>query len=85
MWQNRPMQGVLTMTEGGAMEREEAEDARRRTVPTVAFADDTSAAPAASAPMTDEHRRTVRGIRAALAFGLIAATLEIGVLLYFFR
>lgn len=35
--------------------------------------------------MTDEERRTARDIRAAIAFGIVAATIEIGVLLYFFR
>lgn len=33
----------------------------------------------------DEERRTVRDIRVAIVFGVVAATIEIGVLLYFFR
>ena len=35
--------------------------------------------------MSDDHNRTRRDIRAAVIFGIIAATLEMGVLLYFFR
>lgn len=35
--------------------------------------------------MTDEQRRTARDIRFAIGFGIVAATIEIGVLLYFFR
>ena len=35
--------------------------------------------------MTDDPDRTRRDIRAALIFGIVAATLEMGVLLYFFR
>ena len=33
----------------------------------------------------DEHRRTARDIRTVLIFGVVAATLELGALLYFFR
>jgi hypothetical protein len=32
-----------------------------------------------------EGRRTRRDLRAALIFGIVAATLELGALLYFFR
>jgi hypothetical protein len=32
-----------------------------------------------------EDRRTRRDLRAALIFGIVAATLELGALLYFFR
>ena len=35
--------------------------------------------------MTEEHDRTRKDIRAAVIFGIVAATLEMGVLLYFFR
>lgn len=35
--------------------------------------------------MTDEERRTARDIKTAIVFGIVAATIEIGVLLYFFR
>ena len=33
----------------------------------------------------DEDRRTARDIRAAIIFGVVAASIEMGVLLYFFR
>jgi len=33
----------------------------------------------------DEQRRTARDLRVAIIFGIVAATLELGVLLYFFR
>lgn len=37
-------------------------------------------------PMSDdEQKRTARDIRAAVIFGVVAATLELGALLYFFR
>jgi hypothetical protein len=35
--------------------------------------------------VTEDPRRTRRDIRAALIFGIVAATLELGALLYFFR
>ena len=35
--------------------------------------------------MPDDHDRTRKDIRAALIVGIIAATIEMGVLLYFFR
>ncbi|MDB4886197.1 MAG: hypothetical protein JWN79_1635 [Gemmatimonadetes bacterium] len=35
--------------------------------------------------MKEDHERTRKDIRLAIAFGIIAATLEFGVLLYFFR
>ena len=34
--------------------------------------------------MMDEQRQTRRDIRAAIIFGIVAATLEFGALLYFF-
>jgi hypothetical protein len=37
------------------------------------------------APLKEDQRKTGRDLRAALIFGLIAATIELGVLLYFFR
>jgi hypothetical protein len=35
--------------------------------------------------MTDESKQTRRDIRRAIIFGVVAATLEMAVLLYFFR
>jgi hypothetical protein len=35
--------------------------------------------------MKEDHDQTRRDIRAAVIFGIIAATLELGALLYFFR
>jgi hypothetical protein len=35
--------------------------------------------------MTDESKQTRRDIRTALIFGVVAATLEMAALLYFFR
>ena len=35
--------------------------------------------------MTENHDHTRRDLRAALIFGLVAAALELGALLYFFR
>lgn len=35
--------------------------------------------------MNDEERQTRRDLRAAIIFGIVAATLELGALLYFFR
>jgi hypothetical protein len=35
--------------------------------------------------MTEDHEQTRKDIRAAVIFGIIAATIELGVLLYFFR
>jgi hypothetical protein len=36
-------------------------------------------------PMKEDHERTRRDIRAAVIFGVIAATIEMGVLLWFLR
>jgi hypothetical protein len=36
-------------------------------------------------PLKEDHQRTRRDIRAAIVFGVVAATLELGALLYFFR
>ena len=36
-------------------------------------------------PLKEDPRRTSRDIRVAIAFGIIAATVEMGVLFYFFR
>lgn len=36
-------------------------------------------------PPKEDHRRTARDIRAVIAFGVIAASIEMGLLLYFFR
>jgi hypothetical protein len=36
-------------------------------------------------PPREDPRRTARDIRMALAFGIIAASVEMGLLLYFFR
>ena len=33
----------------------------------------------------EDHRQTRRDIRAAIIFGIVAASLELGALLYFFR
>ncbi len=33
----------------------------------------------------DEQKQTARDIRAAIIFGIVAATLELGALIYFFR
>ena len=33
----------------------------------------------------DDHRQTRRDIRTAIIFGIVAASLELGALLYFFR
>ena len=41
--------------------------------------------PRGSEPMTEDDRRTRRDIRTAIIFGVVAATIELGVLLYFFR
>jgi len=35
--------------------------------------------------MKEDPERTRRDLRAALIFGIVAATLELGALLYFFR
>ena len=35
--------------------------------------------------MNEDDRRTARDIRAAIIFGIVAATIEVSVLLYFFR
>jgi hypothetical protein len=36
-------------------------------------------------PLEEDQQRTRRDIRAAVIFGVVAATIELGVLLYFFR
>lgn len=41
--------------------------------------------PAPVEPLKEDHQRTRRDIRAALVFGIVAATLEMAALLYFFR
>lgn len=38
-----------------------------------------------SFPVKEDTSRTRRDIRAAIIFGVIAATIELGVLIYFFR
>ena len=54
--------------------------ARRRPLKRLAFGMDRPNAP----PKEDQHR-TRRDLRAALIFGVVAATIELGLLLYFFR
>jgi hypothetical protein len=54
--------------------------ARRRILKSLAFGMDRPPAP----PKEDE-RQTRRDLRAALIFGVVAATIELGALLYFFR
>ena len=39
----------------------------------------------APSPLKDEERQTRRDLRAALVFGIVAATIELGVILYFMR
>ena len=39
----------------------------------------------ASGAMTEDPQRTARDLRAAIIFGIVAATIELGALLYFFR
>jgi hypothetical protein len=36
-------------------------------------------------PPREDQRRTARDLRAALVFGIVAATIELGVILYFLR
>jgi hypothetical protein len=36
-------------------------------------------------PLKEDERQTRRDLRAALVFGVVAATIELGALLYFFR
>lgn len=36
-------------------------------------------------PVTEDLRQTRRDVRAAVVFGIVAATVELGILLYFFR
>jgi hypothetical protein len=38
-----------------------------------------------NAPPKEDQHRTRRDLRAALIFGVVAATIELGLLLYFFR
>lgn len=35
--------------------------------------------------MKEDERQTARDLRAAIIFGVVAASIELGVLLYFFR
>ena len=35
--------------------------------------------------MTDEQKRTIRDLKGAIIFGLVAAALELAALVYFFR
>jgi hypothetical protein len=39
----------------------------------------------APGPLREDERQTRRDLRAALIFGVVAATIELGALLYFFR
>ena len=39
----------------------------------------------APGPLREDERQTRRDLRAALIFGVVAATLELAALLYFFR
>ena len=36
-------------------------------------------------PLKEDERQTRRDLRAALVFGIVAATIELGAILYFFR
>jgi hypothetical protein len=36
-------------------------------------------------PVREDERQTRRDLRAALVFGIVAATIELGAILYFFR
>jgi hypothetical protein len=36
-------------------------------------------------PPREDQQRTRRDLRAALVFGIVAATIELGAILYFFR
>jgi hypothetical protein len=38
-----------------------------------------------NAPPKEDQRRTARDLRAAVIFGVVAATIELALLLYFFR
>jgi len=35
--------------------------------------------------VSEDQKQTARDIRVAIVFGIVAATIELGVLLYFFR
>jgi hypothetical protein len=39
----------------------------------------------APVPLKEDERQTRRDLRAAIGFGIVAATIELGVILYFFR
>ena len=39
----------------------------------------------APSPLKEDGRQTRRDLRAALVFGIVAATIELGVILYFMR
>jgi hypothetical protein len=38
----------------------------------------------APGPLNEDERQTRRDLRVALVFGIVAATIELGVILYFF-
>jgi hypothetical protein len=54
--------------------------ARRRPLKWLAFGMDRP-----NTPLKEDRQRTRRDIRAAVIFGVVAATIELGFLLYFFR
>ena len=54
--------------------------ARRRTLKWLAFGMDRP-----NAPPKEDQRQTRRDLRAAVIFGVVAATIELAALLYFFR
>ena len=64
--------------------RKTAQEARRRAIAALAYTDMDSERPAPPATKED-HRQTRRDLRAAIIFGIVAATLELGALIYFFR
>lgn len=39
----------------------------------------------APSPLKEDQRQTRRDLRAALVFGIVAATIELGIILYFMR
>ena len=59
-------------------------EARRRAIVALAYTDMDSQRP--QTPVTKEDpRQSRRDLRAAILFGIVAATLELGALIYFFR
>ena len=60
------------------MSDEETRRRERPALPYAAMSDD-------DRPLKEDPRHTSRDIRVAIAFGIIAATVEMGVLFYFFR